>query len=201
MKKLLIAMAVVATAVVANAAAVSWDAGTLYTPASADGGWSTTKAKATVTGTLYLLALGDADTEGSYTWFQNKYNADGNMKAVYDYFTTGAGKATASSASGTSASRTSALSLSTDGDVGDTYYAAIIYTTTATFGGTDSDFYIANLGTATVESDMGASAGPFATNYYGTGSAIGGWTAVPEPTSGLLLLLGVAGLALKRKRA
>ena len=28
-----------------------------------------------------------------------------------------------------------------------------------------------------------------------------GWYAVPEPTSGLLLLLGVAGLALKRKRA
>ena len=28
-----------------------------------------------------------------------------------------------------------------------------------------------------------------------------GWTAAPEPTSGLLLLLGMAGLALKRKRA
>jgi hypothetical protein len=27
------------------------------------------------------------------------------------------------------------------------------------------------------------------------------WVAVPEPTSGLLLLLGMAGLALKRKRA
>ena len=27
------------------------------------------------------------------------------------------------------------------------------------------------------------------------------WSSVPEPTSGLLLLLGVAGLALKRKRA
>ena len=27
------------------------------------------------------------------------------------------------------------------------------------------------------------------------------WTAVPEPTSGLLLVLGVAGLALRRKRA
>jgi len=29
----------------------------------------------------------------------------------------------------------------------------------------------------------------------------GSWTAAPEPTSGLLLLLGLAGLALKRKRA
>lgn len=29
----------------------------------------------------------------------------------------------------------------------------------------------------------------------------GNWSAVPEPTSGLLLLLGMAGLALKRKRA
>ena len=29
----------------------------------------------------------------------------------------------------------------------------------------------------------------------------GNWAAVPEPTSGLLLLLGIAGLALKRKRA
>ena len=30
--------------------------------------------------------------------------------------------------------------------------------------------------------------------------AFGGFTAVPEPTSGLLLLLGVAGLALRRKK-
>ena len=32
-------------------------------------------------------------------------------------------------------------------------------------------------------------------------TAASGWVAAPEPTSGLLLLLGVAGLALKRKRA
>ena len=31
--------------------------------------------------------------------------------------------------------------------------------------------------------------------------ASGSWSSVPEPTSGLLLLLGVAGLALRRRRA
>ena len=31
--------------------------------------------------------------------------------------------------------------------------------------------------------------------------ATGGWQAVPEPTTGLLILLGMAGLALRRKQA
>ena len=43
---------------------------------------------------------------------------------------------------------------------------------------------------------------PFALEYVGTGAIGGeGWTeVVPEPTSGLLMLIGLAGLALKRKR-
>lgn len=56
--------------------------------------------------------------------------------------------------------------------------------------------------------DSAAEYGPinFSTggNFATSGAKIdyaNGWTAAPEPTSGLLLLLGVAGLALKRKRA
>ena len=45
-------------------------------------------------------------------------------------------------------------------------------------------------------SDMSISFGTFAAAT----STTGGWTAVPEPTSGLLMLLGMAGLALRRRR-
>ena len=48
----------------------------------------------------------------------------------------------------------------------------------------------------TINNGWAADPGPYATQ--------GGWTvtgAVPEPTSGLLMLLGVAGLALRRRRA
>ena len=43
--------------------------------------------------------------------------------------------------------------------------------------------------------DFDGANGAFETNGGGS------WSAVPEPTSGLLMLLGMAGLALRRKRA
>ena len=41
----------------------------------------------------------------------------------------------------------------------------------------------------------------FANNKFAVGGGSGGGESVPEPTSGLLMLIGAAGLALRRKRA
>ena len=52
---------------------------------------------------------------------------------------------------------------------------------------------------ATYSATGSGSSDNFGTGFGGIDA--GTWSAVPEPTSGLLMLLGVAGLALKRKRA
>ncbi len=70
----------------------------------------------------------------------------------------------------------------------------------------DDKYEIVYTGTSSYEEVPGA-VGESSYNYetFKTTTAYqaGDWksTAVPEPTSGLLLLLGMAGLALKRKRA
>jgi hypothetical protein len=68
---------------------------------------------------------------------------------------------------------------------------------TTTSGGNEVTFTSANVQAAAM--DVGTSAIAFGNQKSAT-QASGAWAAVPEPTSGLLMLLGVAGLALRRRR-
>lgn len=93
--------------------------------------------------------------------------------------------------------------------------SGVVSATTATFSsdlfvtGNYYDFYftIETAGKTFTSATINKAALDAQTQSVGFGNmqtatqATGAWVAVPEPTSGLLLLLGVAGLALKRKRA
>ena len=182
MKKLMIALAAVAIAAGVQAATVKWASGTIYTP-GAEGAFTTTKAAASSV-TYYLWTM-DASTYAS-TSLEDIANLD--------------------TASATATGKNNAIggtvsySDTTHYGAGDTVNWAILFTYT---DGDSNEWYIANKGTGTVDDlgsqlafgNLASTSSPFAT--------VSGWTgaAVPEPTSGLLMLLGMAGLALRRRRA
>ena len=193
MKKLMIAAAIVCAAALSQAATVNWMSGALYAPVDANGTkGSGTDAKAKG-GMAYFFDLTDNAT------LYNKWAAMSYADASADIWKTYGGENLPSTADGT----ISAMGINTKSQTVDNssgmHYAALIYTYT---DADDNDWYIANIGKANVTGSGTVQAQGLGTIFGGTaGGAIGAWTAVPEPTSGLLLLLGVAGLALKRKRA
>ena len=172
MKKLMFILAATAMAVSVHAASVTWSTVAMY---NAEG----SKVKATATMYVYLM---DQTTYGD------------DVKA---------GGTTAANAGGSkSASLTSKASVSAPKDTAvanTTYYAAII----ATYGtGDDMKYYAEKASVITGDDGNGAfsiglgkldSAAVAASNWQSA--------SVPEPTSGILLLVGMAGLALRRKRA
>lgn len=198
MKKLVLTAAIACIAAIGQAATSNWN---WYTGTQVmkdgygkDGASYTPVAIST---TLYLLAVADS----GYTTQDALYQALGNgsksiadIKAMaLDSYTTGAdGKMT-----------TARDFHRTDAVTGTTYYYAIfavsadenyVYFSASKSGNCVDDPGVTSLSLAT-----GTSA-----NFKTTDSVTaGGWYAspVPEPTCGLLVLLGVAGLALRRRRA
>ena len=175
MKKLMFAMAVACAAVVANAATVNWSGlnAALSPDVSTPASYSIYLVDKNIGVETALATIMAGETDGIY----------GQIPAANIY------------AVGTTAFRwsNSAQAITGTWDTGDTInaYSIILDSTVAK----NAKNYLAT----DPKSAQFSSAGSATLGY---GSQAGKtWTAVPEPTSGLLLLLGVAGLALKRKRA
>ena len=183
MKKLMIALSAIALGFAANAAALSWQTWGYINDGSADSDWITG-------GQAYLVMVTDTATF-----------------AVADDLSVTGGSIVDSAAfdGGTVAGMWN----DTDALVaGTTYMFAIVGTTegTSTAVPTTGFYGIDVNGDNVTASGFyevtwdGAVGGSFIADGGFAGAAMN--TAVaPEPTSGLLLLLGMAGLALKRKRA
>ncbi len=195
MKKLIIVVAVACAAVLAQASTVKWNSGAVYGP-NADGSLSSTRLNSTAGLTLTMLAWESSSSLASFTAgdLYKWYAGSDKSKDPFGGTLSEINGAVTMNTSGTSASATGTLNL---GDEGQTVYGAVLFVLS------DSDgkdlWYMENAGSTTTAKSV-KSLGNLATKIGGTGSATA-WTAVPEPTSGLLMLLGMAGLALRRRRA
>lgn len=185
MKKLLIAAVAVAIATCVHAASFSWKTsatGKVYTP-----GDSTTLL---ASATAYLFDVSSVTQESLVTAFKG-----GTLDLT-------AGNISSQSISNGAIASTTFNDGTAVGSTLNAYFAALV-----TVDSKDYLFISANGSAAgqegkTTNMNISGAASKNAVFDVSSGYQGAGWyTAVPEPTSGLLMLLGMAGLALRRRRA
>ena len=187
MKKLMIAAAIICSAVIAQAASLKWG-GAIADPNYATSGSDSDYQAYPATAMLLwsATAFADAATQVDGATVGSTANNGGTVVQTYSIGATEA---------------TSAWAFTSDynkvGQDVNGYYAVLV---TSGDGKSASYYEIGSVsGDATTAANLTINSDWGGTTFLQQG----GYTATvaPEPTSGLLLLLGVAGLALKRKRA
>ena len=210
MKKLMIAAAIVCAAAFSQAATLKWGDGTLKDQAGNTAGADVHMAS------FYLGASTDSDGKAAaaYTYLTTlatQSGIDAAQKYMWDNYSAANGTLTingvefAAKNADRTASGGEVLSTTVSGlSSGTTYYfASIFQDKDGTGADAKTDYYMANVGsfTASAGSKVYDKMGTLWLGEDGTAEGKVTWQSVPEPISGLLLLLGVAGLALRRRRA
>ena len=189
MKKIVVAVAAVAMAAVAQAAAINWSASAI---SSGDGvSWNGGKPASKGSGyAAYFFITASTQAGDSIVSYDSVVAAltAGDL-SVLDNATK---KVATTTAGGVGSNAVGAYGVTQ----ADTVSAFMVVFDNA--AAADAEFFAAS-DVKTVEFAQGTSVNQ---NMAWTSfTANNAWQAVPEPTSGLLLLLGVAGLALRRKQA
>ena len=190
MKKLMIAAAIVCAAAFAQAATVNWCTGTIY--AAGEGGTGYGDSPLAQSTDLYSIVLtvgtgydSATDSLTGIVDLTDKFSSTTIQDGGYEDGIAGIGELT--------------------GD----FFGKMVVTEIATGNTLESEVFGFNVSSVSKKGEpyigdggMGITLakGGELDETYGAWST-SGWQSVPEPTSGLLLLIGVAGLALRRRRA
>ena len=193
MKKLMIALAAVAVAAGVQAASLNWSSTSSSSFKGYNSGKLATSMPVYLIDSAYISTIVEAINKGTLSTSTQGVIAQGAFENTRGLIT----DHTVSNAAlnydkGATTYNFAQLIIDNVNGSPDTYYNISKALTTAAYDPTKTEEFAAT--------DVAFTYSMFSD----ANSQTGGWTkasAVPEPTSGLLLLLGIAGLALKRKRA